>query len=676
MASSSGGGTLPTTTSNVDPVQQQSTANNSNGVPQPTAPAYAAAAKKAGDRKWLCMQLHREDRNIPFNLSNRERATLLYRKLKIPKENVKSLELYNFEHIRIELCGNINPEKFKTVEAIQIRPGLKVQPMKEIKRTTRIKVCWVPLDVPDETIFDTLSIFGKIDTDSLKFLTYEVTEEEAKEPDLFELKKVRNGERALEIEIEQPIPSYVKIAGKRARIWHPNQNFTCGRCYKSFRSCPGKADRAECKRQGGTERDFEDFWSEIANRQPRRGRMTSEEEFTTSTIDIAQVPKDVKKEVLLKWLKDEGGLEIEEDQLHPTTFPHTWRLTNIASSEKMTEIVKRMNGKLFGKKQLLFLPIKLQTPKKTETAKPDAAETAQAAESERQRLAEEKKQSEKERVERERKEKEKAGADSRGSTGPAKEKGGAPAASVEEEVENQVNNSKSKTPTSSLMSNLFNAGLEKFGILNRKDVLKVNEPVVTGFKEIVPDTPAETASEVRNSSSETPRMSRRDMVRETPMNSHSSPILRAETNKSDSVSIPSDDEIFGAGLGLGPKQMLAPPSFHSQFARDLSRTEERSKSRVGRRSVTVSGRDRNKMLEMKLKTDEGVKRSGISSQSSMEPSPKKDLDEDIEGFTKTKNKERKDRRKAKKMREKEEREKEEAVAAVKLPSKGEKSKHK
>ena len=83
---------MPETTSNVDPQQQQSTANNSEGVPPqptaPTAPAYAAAAKKTGERKWLCMQLHREDKNIPFNLTNRERAALIYRKLKIPKENV------------------------------------------------------------------------------------------------------------------------------------------------------------------------------------------------------------------------------------------------------------------------------------------------------------------------------------------------------------------------------------------------------------------------------------------------------------------------------------------------------------------------------------------------------------------------------------------------------------
>ena len=113
--------------------------NNSEAAAE-AATNYAAMAKKEGD-KWLALRLYRENSSISYNLSKKERATLLFRRLKIPPGNVRSFEACNFEMIRIEFQGDIDIERFKTSTAIQIRPGLKVQPMKEIKRTTRIKVC-------------------------------------------------------------------------------------------------------------------------------------------------------------------------------------------------------------------------------------------------------------------------------------------------------------------------------------------------------------------------------------------------------------------------------------------------------------------------------------------------------------------------------------------------------
>ena len=709
MASSSGG--LPPEKGkggDPQPTATNSTStstSNSNGVSQNSdkAPAnqskYSAITKKTGESKWLTMQLHREDKNIPFNLTKLERGALLFRKLKIPVENVKSLELCNFEQIRIEITGDINLERYKTVEALQIRPGLKVQPMKEMKLTTRIKVCWVPLDVPDEAIFETLSIFGKIEKDSLRFLTYEVNDEEKKIQELYDLRNVRNGERSLEIKIEQPIPSYVKIAGKRARIWHPGQNFSCGRCYKSFRNCPGKADRSECKRQGGTERDFEDFWAEVSNRQPRKERMGSEEFFTTSTVDIGQVPKDTKKEVLMEWIRTEGRFEIDDDQLHPTTFPSTWRLTNVASPEIMNEIVKRLHGKTFGKRPLLFLPIRLPTPVKPKPAEASAAaqppgsaeptvhpavaaaipppapdrqplltDVEKSVEAERKRLSAEfeKKKTEREEqerreMERERRNEEEKGEKSKGSSGKAEEGAEAPAEGGRVEVEEPVSTNIVKSP--SLISNLMHMGLEKFGIIKNNQVIKVHNPPMTGLKDAVTSSPAKEAevpeTPAPQSPEKTPTMATRVIVKETPADVENSPHLQSA--KSPEVSIPSDDEIFGTD------SIVKEPTFASKFARDLSMSERRSISRGRKRSQTQV-RKRPDIINIKMGQDKAVKRSTtdaglpMTSTSSYDDSPEK---VDKENFQKSANQLRKERRKMKKMKERAE---EEAAITAKKSS--------
>ena len=142
-----------------------------------------------------------------------------------------------------------------------------------------------------------------------------------------------------------------------------------------MRNCT-RADRAECKKKKGQERDFEDFWKEISNRQPVRERMNEGETYNTDSIDICKVPKETSKEELLKFLLTEA-VEIFPDNLVTTTFPETWRIINIPTSEMMHKIVNRLHGKQFGKRNLLFLPIQLSTPMKNQQ---ESAKTSQEKE--------------------------------------------------------------------------------------------------------------------------------------------------------------------------------------------------------------------------------------------------------------------------------------------------------
>ena len=290
----------------------------------------------------------------------------MFRKLGLKPNQVIGIESCNFEQIRIEVKQEVDVEKFQTSVAIQIRNGLKVKPMKELKRTTRVKVCWVRSDVPNKEVIDTLSLFGKV-VGEPQDLYFELTEEEERDSDLYGLKGIKSGERAVEIELLKNIPSYVKIAGKRARIWYPGQTFYCGRCYKTFKQCPGKADRRECLRLKGKEKDFEEFWQDILKQQPRKQRMTSEDEFGVTTVDLSWIHHEVEKDELILWLKDKGDITVTEEHLTFSGFPGTWRLGGINSEEMMRDIVERLNGAKMRGKPILCLPIRVTTPTKGNT---------------------------------------------------------------------------------------------------------------------------------------------------------------------------------------------------------------------------------------------------------------------------------------------------------------------
>ena len=349
-------------TANGQGVTANNKGNTADNKGAESATNYAKMASAKAESKWLHLHLHREDKNIPYNLSKKEKAILVFRRLKLKKESIISIESCDFEQIRLELNQSVDIEKLKTSTAIQIRPGLKVQPMKEMKRTTRVKVCWVKLDVPDEEIVKTLSMFGKV-SGEVDHLTFELTEEESKDSDLFQLAGIKNGERAVEVELYRNIPSFVKIAGKKARIWYPGQNFSCGRCFKSFKVCPGRADRRECLRLKGKERDFDDYWREVINTNPRREPMAEDDKYDTDTIDLARVPIEVTKDELLAWIQSHD-IGITEDLLTATQFPGTWKITRVPDEAIMKRLVERLHGAKIRNKAILAMPIKMPTPTK------------------------------------------------------------------------------------------------------------------------------------------------------------------------------------------------------------------------------------------------------------------------------------------------------------------------
>ena len=595
----------------------------------PHGQSFAAAAGKNTQQatKYIFLHLHREDRNISFNLSTKEKAALVFRRLKLEPSQVVRIETCKFEVIRIEVKSSVDVERFKTTVAMQIRPGLKVKPMKELKKSTRIKVCWIQSDVPNEEISKVLSMYGKV-VEEPEDLYFELTADEEKDAELVNMKSIKNGERAVEIEIMRNIPSYVKIAGQRARIWYKGQNYTCSRCYKSFRNCPGKADRKECLRLKGVERDFDDFWAEQMNQKIRKERLNEDDKFDTDTVDLSRVPDAVEKEELMHWLSDsERQITVDDNSLCFSGFRGTWRLSGIKSEEVMRIVVERLHGAKIRGKPILCLPIKQNTPAKPppvreepmENGDLDLAQTSDGVETQEERNVRIRKEQEEtaRAVERE---KERLAADQAaalvqkkdggqaaalnprsepGSTGDAVHEEGREERDAREDPERTSVVVGLRPEVAALESSAYNAkvsdinnpvntnsitdmiktGLTSFGILKKKGEVKVGSviPPTSAPPDPKPTSNSNSEDGTRKDKkttstilvTETPAAAtalsrQKQFVNETPA---TSPDLKA---RKDDITLGSDDEIFGNRLKPFSPSDLEPLNFSSEFARRVS----------------------------------------------------------------------------------------------------------
>lgn len=627
-------------------------------------PNYAAAAAAAhSESKWLHLHLHREEKSISFNLTKKEKAILLFRRFKLDPKSVISIESCDFEQIRIELKPHVDIEKLKKSTAIQIRPGLKVQPMKEMKRTTRVKVCWVKLSVPDEEIVKTLEIFGKVEG-RVEHLTFDISEEESKDSDLHQLKGIKSGERAVEIELGRNIPSYVKIAGKRARIWYPGQNFTCGRCYKSFKSCPGKADRRECLRLKGKEKDFEEFWKEVIATVPRREAMAPDDKYDTDTLDLARVPEDATKQELLDWIKSKN-INMEPDCLQATQFKHTWKIVEIPSEEVMSGMIARLHGAKLRNKPILALPIKMPTPTKSQNVdmEPNAPgggdgndnmniddEQTMGQEKPEEKEARLQREKEQERLQKEEDERQRRGQE-RSDQGLA-----AAGASVGQKVsaeEKGAATDDTGDSTNTRVSNNFlqnaarNLG-ETFGLLTKKGPINLNDndkdnskvkssaqsstsaPPQTKPQQKETGTKPKTTQQVLVEETPVPQapVARMKFVEETPAEVNPASPKLSKSNKEEegdklNLTLESDDPIFDHVINI-----TKTPTYQSEFATALKTVEQ-------------NRRRRNNTLNLNLNLNQKRNSRWLSSsdssgpESAEKPSPEKEKSDEEDEDSKT-----------------------------------------
>ena len=200
--------------------------------------SYSALAARNTEPKWLECFLARDDDTVPYTLSEDELANVLYRLLKFGEFDVIKVDLSAMKSIKVKVRPEVNIDNHRTSANMVIREGLYLQAMKEVKQEKVVKLSWLPSDVTDQQIVEVMEMFGKVTKQPVdsKFIIKDSANEITKR-----LRNVFNNDKIVEVLVERNIPSYIKIADKKVKVWYRGQQFSCARCFRTVKKCPGSS---------------------------------------------------------------------------------------------------------------------------------------------------------------------------------------------------------------------------------------------------------------------------------------------------------------------------------------------------------------------------------------------------------------------------------------------------
>ena len=110
--------------------------------------------------------------------------------------NVIKVDLSAKKSIKVKVRPEVNLENHKTSANMVIRAGLYLQAMKEVKQENIVRLSWLPSDVSDQQIIETMEMFWRVTkppTDS-KFIMNELTKR---------FRNVFNNDKNVEVLVER-----------------------------------------------------------------------------------------------------------------------------------------------------------------------------------------------------------------------------------------------------------------------------------------------------------------------------------------------------------------------------------------------------------------------------------------------------------------------------------------
>ena len=206
----------------------------------PPGDTYASkVGKKNGRLKLnvLDIYLDRKEPSISYNLTKEELAKLLFKKMAIDPKNIIKLDTSGFGKINLELSGNVNPESFINFPSFDIREGLRTKFYRpHHRKDTLITISWLDLETPDNLVTHVFSHFGTVKSN---VQWTKIRQEEDESPAKM-LNNILSGQRQIWMGVNEPIPSYAIIDGRKVKIFHPGQRRRCARCQKTADHCVKK----------------------------------------------------------------------------------------------------------------------------------------------------------------------------------------------------------------------------------------------------------------------------------------------------------------------------------------------------------------------------------------------------------------------------------------------------
>ena len=158
------------------------------------------------------------------------------------------------------LKDNVAIGRFCREESIKISEGVKTRLIKPMDRKeVDVKISFLNLNTPDSLVMEYLSKHGKVVHNKVIYDT------EKEGP----LKGLKNGDRRYLVDFSggRNMGTYHLLDGARIQIKYAGQRYTCGRCHKTSKDCPGKGFARECHAKNGVKVPLNEHmkahWEEI-----------------------------------------------------------------------------------------------------------------------------------------------------------------------------------------------------------------------------------------------------------------------------------------------------------------------------------------------------------------------------------------------------------------------------
>ena len=170
-----------------------------------------------------------------------------------------------------------------------------------------VEVKMVGLNTSEEAIKESLSYFGEVL--NIQYMPIKLTDAEMADPItrlMAELERGR-GERMVQMILTRNIPSFIIIDNRKARIHYTGQEWTCKRCFLSFKNgCRGSGKADVCEEKQTPVVPLKVLWSRWIAANPK-ATVPHDTSYQGDTILMKGVKKGLEVAEVRGWLNMEFG---------------------------------------------------------------------------------------------------------------------------------------------------------------------------------------------------------------------------------------------------------------------------------------------------------------------------------------------------------------------------------
>lgn len=338
-----------------DPPDRGSTPSQ-HGVPggrdaAPQGVGYANAVRPTAT-KLIEVSMFKSERTTKLQMTEEEHAKLV-RELNIDPRKLYIIDDHEKSKIQFEVDANLDMSTISLHEAIQIRPGLRTQPIKRHAHMEFIKIYKTAARDRDDDIIRMLSPFGQVL--QCTHQTYQPKRDSSQA--LKALVNVKKGDRDASARLHSFLPTWGILRDaegnviRKVKFTRRNQIKTCSRCggkeKKSYddddsRICPAEGDINRCAEiQPDFEPSQEEIWDYWVSRAGNTGTDPQEQvlgQITADTVEVFNIHVEATNQELKDWL-DSKDIFMLLDNIVVLPNPRKKQLKNL-SPEVVTKLLE------------------------------------------------------------------------------------------------------------------------------------------------------------------------------------------------------------------------------------------------------------------------------------------------------------------------------------------------